>query len=65
MAGDNDYVPNILKADPPSCDVKVSGYTPVNRMSLEDGVIHVRALEEAGAVKGKKQTEDMCQQLSL
>lgn len=33
--------------------MKVSGYTPV---SLEDGVIHIPALEEAGAVKGKKQT---------
>lgn len=36
--------------------MKASGYTPVNRVSLEDGVIHIPALEEAGAVKGKKQT---------
>lgn len=28
MAGDNDYVPSILNVTP-SCNVKVSGYTPM------------------------------------
>lgn len=45
MTGDNDYVPNILKMNP-CCDVKVSGSTPMKRVSLEDGVIHILEFEE-------------------